>query len=137
MIRENSMEKIYSILSSLASEMGVSDIDFKVETPKEKSHGDLSTNLALVMAKKLNKNPMDIAADIAAKLLTDDSFISDVQVASPGFINFYFSHKYFRTYPNHTCKSLMARLRGCYYFGSYVLWNNNAILYSCFILHSF
>jgi len=88
------MEKLYSILQQLASEMGENDLEFKVEMPKEKSHGDLSTNLALVLAKKLNKNPMEIAEDIVSKLITDESFISDIQIAAPGFINFYYSHKF-------------------------------------------
>lgn len=88
------MEKLYSILQQLASEMGQKDLEFKVEIPKEKSHGDLSTNLALVMAKKLGKNPMIVAEEIVEKLMPDESFISDIQVAAPGFVNFYFSHKY-------------------------------------------
>lgn len=60
---------------------------FSVDKPKEDTHGDYSTNVALVLAKQLKKNPMEVAKVIADK--TKSKSIEKVQVAAPGFINFY------------------------------------------------
>ncbi len=57
-----------------------------VEPPREASHGDLSTNAAMVLAKPLKSNPREIAQKLAA-LLSDDADVDDVDVAGPGFIN--------------------------------------------------
>ncbi|MDD4988978.1 MAG: arginine--tRNA ligase [Candidatus Pacebacteria bacterium] len=67
------------------------------EHPDEMSHGDYSTNIALVLAKKLAKNPRDIANQIVVEI-QENPFpkeISKVEVAGAGFINFYLSQKYF------------------------------------------
>ena len=46
---KNRQEKIYSILKELALEMGAKDFTFAVEVPKDKSHGDLASNIALAI----------------------------------------------------------------------------------------
>jgi arginyl-tRNA synthetase len=65
-----------------------------VEAPKEKNYGDYSTNVALVLAKKLNKNPLDIAKEIIYKIGNNNLF-EKVELAGPGFINFYLSKTFF------------------------------------------
>ena len=50
---QNPKDKIYSILTEIASEMGAEDIAFKIERPKDNSHGDFSSNIALVLNKQL------------------------------------------------------------------------------------
>lgn len=67
---------------------------FLIEVPADVSHGDYSSNLALVLAKKLGKNPRELAQEIAGKV-GKHRFIEKVQVAGPGFINFYLSKEYF------------------------------------------
>ncbi|MEK7664042.1 MAG: arginine--tRNA ligase [Patescibacteria group bacterium] len=67
--------------------------DFVVETPKDRLHGDYSTNVALISAKKLNKNPLEVAKEILAKIKSP--IIERVEVAGPGFINFYLSKDFF------------------------------------------
>jgi arginyl-tRNA synthetase len=62
--------------------------DFVVEVPRNKVHGDLATNLAMVLARAEKRPPRDIAALLAARLHAADPRIDDVQVAGPGFINF-------------------------------------------------
>lgn len=57
-----------------------------LEVPRNREHGDFSTNAAMVMAKSVGKNPRALAEDILPKLRELD-FISDVSVAGPGFIN--------------------------------------------------
>ena len=59
-----------------------------VEIPKDTSHGDYSTNIAMRLAKELHKAPKDIASGVKEYLLKYP-FISNVEIAGPGFINFY------------------------------------------------
>lgn len=59
----------------------------KVEPPKDISHGDLSTNAAMVLSKAAGKNPRELGEAIAEKLRTADG-IREVSLAGPGFINF-------------------------------------------------
>jgi arginyl-tRNA synthetase len=67
--------------------MGIDGIT--IEVPKDESHGDLSTNAAMIIAAKIKKNPREIAQIIADKLSKQEYFLS-VEVAGPGFINFKF-----------------------------------------------
>jgi arginyl-tRNA synthetase len=57
-----------------------------VEPPRDESHGDLSTNAAMVLAKPLKSNPRAIAAALA-ETLRMDADVDGVEVAGPGFIN--------------------------------------------------
>ncbi len=61
---------------------------------KQKEHGDLSTNIAIVLASKEKKSPQDVAREIVHQLDLDQSKISRVDVAGPGFINFTFHLDY-------------------------------------------
>lgn len=70
--------------------------DFVLEVPPTTDFGDLSTNLALIIARQEKKNPMQVAADLAVKL-SQTSWLKEnnikVKVASPGFINFFLSER--------------------------------------------
>lgn len=57
-----------------------------VEPPRDASHGDIATNVALVLAKQARRKPRDIA-DMLAPLLGDLEEVETVDVAGPGFIN--------------------------------------------------
>ncbi len=57
-----------------------------VEPPRDKGHGDVATNVAMVFAKKLSISPRDLAAKICQELRLMDN-ISSAEVAGPGFIN--------------------------------------------------
>ncbi|MDP2664598.1 MAG: arginine--tRNA ligase, partial [bacterium] len=66
-----------------------------LEHPANSEHGDYSTNIALVLAKKLNKDPREIAESIVLKLKTQNiEFLEKIEVAGSGFINFFLSQKY-------------------------------------------
>ena len=67
------------------------DIPIIFDIPKSESHGDLSTNAAMLLTKQLKKNPRQIADDIISNLETDDKIISKIEIAGPGFINFFFT----------------------------------------------
>jgi arginyl-tRNA synthetase len=58
----------------------------QVEPPRDASHGDVATNVAMVLAKAVGRNPLELANDIAEKLRADAT-VADVGVARPGFIN--------------------------------------------------
>jgi len=61
--------------------------DVHVEIPGNPEHGDFATNLALTMAKAEKKAPRQIAEALIAEL-GDSDFLSKVEIAGPGFINF-------------------------------------------------
>jgi len=73
---------------------GVGAPDFSIEIPGEKSHGDYSTNIALILAKKLGKSPREVAEEIKNKI-GENKIFSKIEVAGPGFINFFIADKYF------------------------------------------
>ena len=58
----------------------------KLERPKERSHGDYATSIALQISKAMGRNPREVAQVIADQLIGIDS-INKVEIAGPGFIN--------------------------------------------------
>ena len=83
-----SEEAIRKALQGALSGMGVEDADVRLEQPKDPSHGDVATTIALALAKTLKRPPRAIAEEIASRIDTDDSGIESVSVAGPGFLNF-------------------------------------------------
>jgi arginyl-tRNA synthetase len=79
-------------LKKVLLEMDITDIVPSVDYPADPNHGDYSTNIALVGAKKLGKNPMDLAEDLRFKM-KDLRIVENVEVVKPGFINFWISDK--------------------------------------------
>lgn len=65
-----------------------------LEVPKEKSHGDYSTNIAMQLARVAKKAPRQIAESIVSEIGTDNALIKDVEIAGPGFINFFIDNSY-------------------------------------------
>lgn len=60
----------------------------KVERCKDRAHGDFACNAAMILAKSLKKSPRDVAAALIASIPSNDR-ISKVEIAGPGFINFF------------------------------------------------
>ena len=58
----------------------------RVERPKSREHGDWATNIALQLAKKVGKNPREVAAVLADKIASIPG-VSTVDIAGPGFLN--------------------------------------------------
>lgn len=68
---------------------------FSVAAPENFEHGDYASNVALGIAKVLKKPPMEVARDLAAQLATDSQqLIKKVEIAPPGFVNFWISDKF-------------------------------------------
>lgn len=78
------------IKNSLPVEIDVNKII--IDVPKDKKNGDYSTNVAFLLTKELKSNPMNIANDIKDRI--KDDMIDRVEVANPGFINFYLSREF-------------------------------------------
>lgn len=62
---------------------------FQLERPKIESHGDYSSNVALVIAGFYKKGPREIAQILADEIKKNADFLSRIEVAGPGFINFF------------------------------------------------
>lgn len=62
-----------------------------LEVPKDTNHGDFASNIALVTAKLARKAPREVA-QIIVRHLPSGGFIREVEVAGPGFINFFLSN---------------------------------------------
>ena len=65
------------------------------ERPKLEAHGDLTTNIAMILAKSFGKKPRTIAEDLVRTLKLDPALVVRVEIAGPGFINFWFSESYY------------------------------------------
>ncbi len=63
--------------------------EVEVEIPKDKEHGDFSTNTAMKLTKILKKNPREIAQAISDNFDFEGTYIKKTEIAGPGFINFY------------------------------------------------
>ena len=79
-----------AILKEIGEENGIdfSNKKFSIQENKEKAHGDYASNLAMVIAKDLSKSPREVAEKITS-LLPPEEWIEKVNIAGPGFINFY------------------------------------------------
>jgi len=65
------------------------------EKPRVPEHGDLTTNVAMVLAKNLKRNARQVAADIVSRVNLEREFVEKVEVAGPGFINVWFTDRFF------------------------------------------
>ena len=68
--------------------------NFSVEIPKINTHGDLSTNAPMIFAKENNQSPMDLGIIIKKALEGKFNEIVKIEVAKPGFINFFFNRSF-------------------------------------------
>ena len=79
-----------------------------IDRPKIISHGDFSTNLCLVLSKALKKSPRDVASIVLKKIPRSD-LISKIEIAGPGFLNFFLSNK-----ANNEIINNVLNLKDCY-----------------------
>ncbi|MGD8729401.1 MAG: arginine--tRNA ligase, partial [Gemmatimonadota bacterium] len=81
-------EEIRRALEAVLEDLGQSADDIHLERPRDPSHGDLSTNVAMTLAGRLKRPPRQIAEDIAQRLDLGAAGVESVDVAGPGFLNF-------------------------------------------------
>ncbi|HCV43083.1 MAG TPA: arginine--tRNA ligase, partial [Bacteroidetes bacterium] len=85
-------EKVAFSLKSL----GISpDVTISFEKPRQPEHGDLTTNVAMLLARSLKRNPRQLASEIIAHLEIDPALIDQPEAAGPGFINFRFTDRFY------------------------------------------
>ena len=70
---------------------------FNVEIPADKSHGDLSANVAMICAKTFRMPPRKIAELIISHAILDGTYFEKIEVAGAGFINFFIGQNWFST----------------------------------------
>ena len=69
-----------------------------VDYPRSEQFGDYTSNIAMILAKKVGKNPMEIAESLKAQILDlNAADLDEVEVAEPGYLNFYLNKEYFQT----------------------------------------
>ena len=91
-MKDNIKKTLSEILEDLYSQVEpeIKNLKISIQDNKEKEHGDLATNIAMVLAKPLKKNPKEIAEEIKQNFVLDEKIIK-IEVAGPGFLNFFLS----------------------------------------------
>ncbi len=82
-------EIIRAELARVAGVLGAAEIPVNLERPKDTGHGDLSTNLAMLLARALKVNPRQVAERVKAELRLPADVVAKVEIAGPGFVNFW------------------------------------------------
>ncbi len=82
-------ETLRAELSRVASRLGADGIEFVLERPRDAGHGDLATNLAMVLARRERTNPRKTAERVLQELHLSPDLVEKAEIAGPGFINFW------------------------------------------------
>lgn len=93
-VKQTLIEEIYKSIQQ-AQLVDVSEVpEIKIEIPKDNKNGDYSTNIAMVLTKIAKRNPREIAQAIVDNLDTSKTKVEKIDIAGPGFINFYLDNTY-------------------------------------------
>ena len=91
-MKQELAELIHQALKQLEADgelpAGVTDIEVQIERTRQKAHGDFACNISLALAKNAGKNPRELAQKII-DALAENSNVSKIEIAGPGFINFF------------------------------------------------
>ncbi|MES2218208.1 MAG: arginine--tRNA ligase [Pseudomonadota bacterium] len=95
-MKQHIEQLIQSALTKLRSEdkLSASVPAFQIDAAKDKQHGDFASNIALLLAKSMQAKPRDVAAMIVAALPASPN-VTKVEIAGPGFINFFLAESAF------------------------------------------
>ena len=89
----NLKEELTKIIDKSLRENNIENVKYIIEVPNDKKNGDFSTNVAMETTKILKKNPRIIAEELVAKM-DKKNIIDRIEIAGPGFINFYLNKSY-------------------------------------------
>ena len=104
-------QTLEKLLKEAVERIGVKEPPhIEIEVPKEESMGDLSTPVAMALARTLKRPPRDIAEDIAGGV-SGEGIFERVEVAGPGFINFTFKKDFLHSELKHLLKEGTTFLR--------------------------
>ncbi len=96
-ITQSIKNTVSDAIKNIGNTLGIDDdtlksalaAEIETEIPKEKSHGDFSTNIAMKLTKLLRNSPQNIAKALIGQMKTEGTYIDKIEIAGPGFINFY------------------------------------------------
>ena len=89
------IDKIIQALIDTLKKLDYPQKEIKVSSSSNPEYGDLSSSLPLMLAKALDKNPIDIAKIIMDIISISKDLIKEITISKPGFINFKISNKYY------------------------------------------
>jgi len=92
------VEELRKAITEALKNLGMETMKVELEHPAEFSHGDYSTNVALVYAKELKAKPRELAEKLTSELRNGEYRIENIEkieVAGAGFINFYLTNEFF------------------------------------------
>jgi len=77
---------------------------YAIELPKHASHGDFSTNLAMIIGGRDKKNPRQVAVQLVEMLNQHTELIQKVEIAGPGFVNFFIQESVWQSVVEPICR---------------------------------
>jgi len=85
-----------SLLNYALLSLGAAQVEYKIDIPPRKEMGDYATNAAILAARQLKKNPLELAQILTGKIkeLDKDNIFNKLEVAKPGFINFFLNDSF-------------------------------------------
>ena len=87
---------LYKLFDKASAELEyLKNVEIVFSVPKQESHGDYSTNAAMLLTKQLKKNPRNIAEEIIENLDDELNYLEKMEIAGPGFINFFFKPSFY------------------------------------------
>jgi arginyl-tRNA synthetase len=94
MSKQHIQQLIQTALHAVGQELSIPSAlpAFQIEATKDKQHGDFACNIALILAKPLQRKPRDVA-ELIVRALPASPNIAKVEIAGPGFINFFLSNE--------------------------------------------
>ena len=90
-------ERLKEQIEAIVSELAGADVPVRLERPRNPEHGDLATNVAMVLAGRLGRPPREVAEAIVERLDRSQAGLASVEIAGPGFINFRFVETVFQS----------------------------------------
>jgi len=112
-MKEYIQNLLTNIVSCLKNENILSadtQIRIMVENTKDKTHGDYASNIAMMLARPMKKNPREIAEILTSRIPENDK-ISRVEIAGPGFINFFANKSFVENQVNSMLRDPMLGVR--------------------------
>ena len=91
--------KLTELIKNSLQKLNIETDNIIIEKPSKKENGDYSSNIALTLTKKLHKSPLEIA-NMIKENIEYENIISEIQIANPGFINFYLKKEFIQSYIN-------------------------------------
>src|SRR5690606_37682678 len=90
-------ERLKEQIEAIVAELAGAAVPVRLERPRNPEHGDLATNVAMVLAGRLGRPPREVAEAIVERLDRSQAGLASVEIAGPGFINFRFAETVFQS----------------------------------------